>query len=159
MEHGPLYRFADWPNSEVPNWRAGVYTIWRGHEFLYVGMAGRSLLAGAHETPEAVASQGKRKGLLDRLHSHASGRRSGDNFSVYVFDRLVLPTLTATQIQSGAEGKLSYDALVRAFIRERLTYRFAVLTDAAEARGLEASIRANGLSGRRPLLNPGAGPA
>jgi hypothetical protein len=158
LEHGPVFRFADWPNPEVPNWRAGVYTIWRGNEFVYVGMAGRSLLAGAHETPEAVASRGKRKGLLDRLNSHAGGRRSGDQFCVYVFDRLVLVTLTPSQIQGAADGTLSCDELVRAFIREHLTYRFVVLTDAAEARGLEAQIRAHGLSGRRPLLNPGLRP-
>jgi hypothetical protein len=39
----PAYRFADWPNSEVPNWRAGVYTVWDGDLLVYVGMAGRGL--------------------------------------------------------------------------------------------------------------------
>ena len=40
---GPEYRFADWPNPEVPNWRAGVYTVWDGDLLVYVGMAGRGL--------------------------------------------------------------------------------------------------------------------
>jgi hypothetical protein len=50
---------------------------------------------------------GKRKGLLDRLNRHASGRRSGDQFCVYVFDRLLLPTLTASEIQRIADSELS----------------------------------------------------
>ena len=28
LRDGPLYRFADWPNPEVPNGRTGVYTVW-----------------------------------------------------------------------------------------------------------------------------------
>ncbi len=46
----PLYRFADWPNPEVPNGRIGVYTVWRGDQLIYVGMAGRAL------GPSAVAA-------------------------------------------------------------------------------------------------------
>jgi len=38
---GPLFRFADWPNDQVPRRAAGVYTVWRADEFLYVGMSGR----------------------------------------------------------------------------------------------------------------------
>jgi hypothetical protein len=43
LRDGPLYRFADWPNPEVPNGRIGVYTVWRGDQLIYVGMAGRAL--------------------------------------------------------------------------------------------------------------------
>jgi hypothetical protein len=57
------------------------------------------------------------------LNSHASGRRSGDQFCIYVFDRLVLPSLTRQQIQDAASVRLSLDALVRTFIRESLAYR------------------------------------
>ncbi len=38
---GPACRFSDWPNAEVPRRAAGVYTIWRQEEFIYVGMSGR----------------------------------------------------------------------------------------------------------------------
>ena len=38
---GPLRRFADWPDEQVPRRTAGVYTVWRDEEFLYVGMSGR----------------------------------------------------------------------------------------------------------------------
>ena len=37
LRDGPLYRFADWPNPEVPNGRIGVYTVWGGDELIYVG--------------------------------------------------------------------------------------------------------------------------
>ena len=35
LRDGPLYRFADWPNPEVPNGRIGVYTVWGGDELIY----------------------------------------------------------------------------------------------------------------------------
>ncbi len=58
---------------------------------MYVGMAGRSL------TQESITDKRQdplaRAGLWGRLNSHASGRRSGDQFYVYVADRLVLPRL------------------------------------------------------------------
>ena len=41
LASGPLFSFADWPNDLVPRREAGVYTIWRADEFIYVGMSGR----------------------------------------------------------------------------------------------------------------------
>jgi hypothetical protein len=78
---GPEYRFADWSNPEVPNCRAGVYTVWDGELLVYVRMAGRGLPAGSHESEKALVST-KARGLRDRLNSHASGRRSDDQFCV-----------------------------------------------------------------------------
>jgi hypothetical protein len=46
---------------------------------VYVGVAGRN--------PRGA-------GLASRLRSHASGRRSGDQFCGYVADQYVLPELT-----------------------------------------------------------------
>ena len=40
---GPLFRFADWPDEQVPRRAAGVYTVWREHQFIYVGMSGAVL--------------------------------------------------------------------------------------------------------------------
>ena len=45
LETGSSFRFADGVHESVPSVAAGVYTIWRGDEFLYVGMSGRSLTA------------------------------------------------------------------------------------------------------------------
>src|SRR5215469_11648036 len=96
LASGQRYRFADWPNPEVPNWRAGVYTVWDGDSFMYVGMAGRNMASDAHLHPEVEATTVK--GIRDRLDAHANGRRSGDQFCVYVCDRLVLPTLSQSEI-------------------------------------------------------------
>ena len=83
LEHGELFWFGDWPVVAVPRSGAIVYTVWnRSGQFIYVGMAGRG---------ETSAARGS--GPFGRLNSHASGRRSGDQFCVYVCDRLVLPTL------------------------------------------------------------------
>ena len=121
LSHRPLHRFSDWPNTHIPPVVAGVYTIWDGDRLVYVGMAGRSL------TPDTIASYRtdplRRTGLASRLSSHASGRRSGDQFCVYVCDRLVLPTLTRRQISEIAHGRLSLDSLVRQYIHDRLSYR------------------------------------
>ena len=81
LTRGPTYRFADWPISDVPA-TSGIYTIWHGRAFIYVGVAGRQLATSARLNSFA--------GLRSRLNSHASGRGSGDQFCVYVCDRLVL---------------------------------------------------------------------
>jgi hypothetical protein len=82
----------------------GVYTVWRGDQLIYVGMAGRALGPSADTNRPASTEL---TGLRNRLASHAYGRRSGDQFCIYVFDRLVLPTLSLQQIQNAARGQLS----------------------------------------------------
>jgi hypothetical protein len=150
---GPLYRFADWPNPAVPNWRAGVYTVWDGDVLIYVGMAGRGMPANAHHGEAALSSR-KPKGLRDRLGSHAGGRRSGDQFNIYVFDRLVLPSLSADDIRSAADGKLSLDLETRRYIRDRLSYRFVITDDGTTALALEREIQRGAISNQTPKLNP-----
>jgi hypothetical protein len=82
---GPMHWFSDWPIGEVPQAGSLVYTIWdRSDAFVYVGISGRTVSVSA-----------KSKGPLGRLASHASGRRSGDQFLIYVCDgadRLTLPS-------------------------------------------------------------------
>jgi hypothetical protein len=40
------YSFANWPNTNVPTFGAGVYTIWHNDgRFIYVGMSGRGINA------------------------------------------------------------------------------------------------------------------
>src|SRR5271166_936716 len=80
LGRGTLYSFRDWPNPDVPRHGAGVYTIWhQDGRFIYVGMSGRAITkdTAARNTPF---------GIYTRLRSHASGRRSGDQFCVYVAD-------------------------------------------------------------------------
>ena len=167
LEAGPLHRFQDWPNDQVPKRAAGVYTVWDGEQLLYVGMSGRAMTAEHLE----VSPNGRvaTKGLWTRLNAHASGRRSGDQFCVYVCDRFVVPALTPSQQEQLAGGGLSLDDLTRMFIRDRLAYRFqrraypghmvqiVTLTepcDGTRAVRLEAEVRQGALSVGRPYLNP-----
>jgi len=115
---------------------------------MYVGMSGRGITADTikRNTPQ---------GIYTRLQSHASGRRSGDQFCVYVADRLVLPTLSQDDITAIASGRHQMDAFVRRYIHENLSYRFVMLTDGAAARAVEASIKNGGWEPGRPLLNSG----
>jgi hypothetical protein len=149
LAQGVACSFSGWPNSAVPTFGAGVYTIWhRDGRFIYVGMSGRGINA---DTPRRNTPQG----LYTRLQSHASGRRSGDQFCVYVADRLVLPTLTQEDITAIAAGQHQMDALVRRYIHENLSYRFVVLPDGATAFAVEAAIKSGAWVHGRPLLNPG----
>ena len=152
LEAGHLHRFQDWPNDQVPKRVAGVYTVWDGGRLLYVGMSGRAMTAEDLE----VSPNGRvvAKGLWTRLNAHASGRRSGDQFCVYVCDRFVVPALTPSQQQLLAGGGLSLDDLTRTFIRDHLAYRFVVTVDGTEAARLQAEVRRGALSVGRPYLNP-----
>ena len=130
---------------------AGVYSIWQDHRLVYVGMSGRGR---SKDQLEAVSLAGtKRVGLHTRLASHASGRRSGDQFCVYVSDRLVLPNLSSRQIKTVAAGSASLDVLTRTFICEHLGFRFCITDDGQSALSLEAECRAGALGGA-PLFNP-----
>ena len=74
LNQQPAHRFSDWPNRDVPKGQPGVYLIYQGNDLKYVGMASAN--------------------LYGRLSQHARGRRSGDQFCVYVSDRLVMKNLT-----------------------------------------------------------------
>jgi hypothetical protein len=146
LEVGPLFRFADWPNPDVPRVAAGVYTVWLPDgRLLYVGMSGRGLRLDPDD--------GRRRGLWTRLNSHASGRRSGDQFCVYVCDRFVVPVLTPAQREELAAGELSLDALTRDYIHDQLSYRFVVSTDSETAFTLERAVQRGALRAGPPLLN------
>jgi hypothetical protein len=152
LEDGPSYSFHEWPNYRVPEVAAGVYTIWQGAQLVYVGMAGRSL---TREHVIATRSEGaKRTGLFSRLGSHAGGRRSGDQFCVYVADRLVLPMLSSDEIAAISSGQRSFDSLVRTFIHANLLYRFVETESGVVAGALEMQVRRGVLRAGAPLLNP-----
>ena len=90
LRYGAAYWFANWPNPAIPIFGAGIYTVWDNDgRFIYVGMSGRGITAETNR-------RNKLQGIYTRLRSHASGCRSGDQFCVYVADRLVLPNLRRT---------------------------------------------------------------
>ena len=143
---GAMHSFRDALHETLPLACIGVYTIWRGTEFMYVGIAGRNLdLAAEHK---------RMRGVRDRLDSHRSGRRSGDQFAVYVCDRLVLPTLSLEQIQQIAAGELSLDALTRVYIHENLAYRFAATRSYKDALEIETAFARGETEFGFPRLNP-----
>jgi hypothetical protein len=141
------FRFADWPNTEVPLVAAGIYAIWDGDVLIYCGMAGREL-------EEARIAAKPRYGLVLRLASHASGRLSGDQFCVYVANRLVIPSLTPEQLAKFSSGDLNLDALTRSYIHERLEYQYAMVPSSVQAYEIEKSCRFGDQFGVKPLLNP-----
>ena len=144
-ESGAAHAFRDWPATHFEIGPSGVYTIWNDTTFLYVGMA------WAHRDD----TNPKASGVFGRLKSHASGRRSGDQFAIYICDRFVVPHLSSTDLDALARGERLLDALTRRFIHEHLTYRVVVTGNGATARDLEGFIRREGLprSGR-PNINP-----
>jgi hypothetical protein len=151
LKSGPLHHFADWPNKDMPRAAAGVYSIWNTKsEFVYVGMAGHGKSA---EDIQAALEKGKTTGLRDRLNSHASGRRSGDQFCVYVQDILLLPRLTSDDIDQIVTRQLTIDRLVRDYVHENLSYRYVITEDGKSALELERKV-IGGALGDHPILNP-----
>jgi hypothetical protein len=139
---GPKHRFADILAEEIPTSGAGVYTVWdEADKLVYVGVAGRN--------PRG-------KGLANRLRSHASGRRSGDQFCVYVADHYVLPELTGEQVQAIASSQLSMDTLVRDKVHRSFTFRFASVSDYATALAVEKWVKSGAARCGPPRLNPGS---
>jgi hypothetical protein len=143
----PRRRFSDWPNGDIPAVAAGVYAIWESETLIYCGMSGREV--------EKAGDKG-RYGLVTRLQSHASGRLSGDQFCVYVANRLVIPSLKPEQLTLFATGELSLDRLTKAYIHERFEYVYAVVGSSSEAFALEKKCREGEVFGVKPLLNPAA---
>ena len=126
QDFSPRHKFSTWPNPDLPPVAAGVYAVWDQQKLIYCGMSGR-------EFEKAVAAAKPRFGLVTRLASHASGRLSGDQFCVYVANRLVVPSMTPEQLPKFASGELSLDKLTKAYIHERLEYQFAFAESSAQA--------------------------
>lgn len=145
LEVGPAHAFRDWPADDLAAGPSGVYTIWHGDLFLYVGMA------YAHRDERNPRAHG----VFGRLKSHASGRRSGDQFAIYICDRYVVPHLSGAELNALAEGERLLDPLTREYIHTHLSYRVVLTDSGATARRLESLVRGIGLprSGR-PLINP-----
>lgn len=141
------FRFADWPNPKVPQVAAGIYAVWEGDRLIYCGMSGRQF------DPNSPTTK-RRHGLFNRLASHATGRLSGDQFCVYVANRLVIPSLTVSHLPEFGSGALRLDQLTRTYIRERLEYQFVCVSSGAEAFALEARCRRGEVFGVKPFLNP-----
>ena len=141
------FAFKDWPNPQIPRVSAGVYAIWDASQLIYCGMSGRDI-------ERSIAQNKTKAGLVTRLHSHASGRLSGDQFCVYVANRLVIPTIESHQLDQFRSGALTLDQLTKAYIHTHFDYQYALCETSREAFSLEHRARSGECFGQRPLLNP-----
>ena len=141
------FKFKNWPNSKLPQVAAGVYVIWYGEQLIYVGMSGRDI--------EKAIKDGKKKyGIITRLASHANGRLSGDQFSVYVANRIVIPELKQSQQKKFKDGEITIDQMTKKFIRTSLEYQYLLVDKSQDAYDLEMHCRRGVVFGSKPLLNP-----
>lgn len=145
MIFSKLFKFSDWPNKDIPSVSAGIYAIWNDDELFYCGMSGCEIEKNQHK---------KKYGLVTRLHSHAIGRLSGDQFCVYVANRLVIPTLKQSDLPLFANGQLKLDTLTKRYIHEHLEYQYVLVNSSAEAYSVETDARNGKLFGQKPMLNP-----
>lgn len=147
MQFSQRYKFSDWPNPVIPALAAGVYAIWDSDTLVYCGMSGRGF-------EKLNPGEKKKYGLITRLASHASGRLSGDQFCVYVANRLVIPGLQSHQLSGFASGEHTLDRLTKAYIHNRFEYQFVVVESSRQAYELEMKARSGTVFGMKPLLNP-----
>ena len=144
--NGEEHSFQNKPDYPIPDIAIGVYTIWEGDRFIYVGISGRDL----HKK-----SKSKVRGLKQRLRAHWKGGLGGDQFAVYVFERIIAPQVTREQLDAMGEGNLTLIELNQDYIRTKLSYRFLVVDEYSEAKKIEDALK----SGKydppgKPFLNP-----
>ncbi|MFA0447853.1 hypothetical protein AB4587_01605 [Vibrio breoganii] len=108
-------------------------------------MSGREIEKNSHK---------KKYGLITRLHSHYSGRLSGDQFCVYVANRLVTPSLQQSQLPLFASDELKLNELTKSYTHDHLEYQYVLVESSAEAFSVEAKARNGELFGQNPRLNP-----
>lgn len=128
--------------SHIPEYGSIIYTVFLDQkEFIYVGIGGLSGKSVKERNPRS------------RIIQHAQGRRSGDQFCIYIQDFYVIPTI----INKSYEPKKGYlDTLTKEFIQSRLTYRYLVdQTDDSDkvVRRLEREIQNNDHGHGVPKLN------
>ena len=125
----------------------GIYCLWHGSSFLYVGIA----RVDPTETTNTQAA-----GVAGRLNTYRRCRLTSD-FAIACAFRFVVPELTADQRQALSDGRLSVrdvQALVRNWVSENVDFT-AVAVDAATAVAAEKAIRMTGLlNAGRPAFNP-----
>ena len=133
--------FSEDPRGYIPNKGSIIYSVWdKDEKFIYVGISG-------------LQKSLEKRSPLSRMISHASGRRSGDQFCIYIHDFYVIPKLIEKSEYSPSIGVL--DKLTKDFIQSNLSYRFVGFeTDDSDeiVRKLENQIKF-GAFGFSPSLN------
>lgn len=124
----------------------GIYCLWHGSSFLYVGIA----RVDPSETTNVQAA-----GVAGRLNNYRRCRLTSD-FAIACAFRFIVPQLTADQCQALSDGSFSVrdvQALVRNWVSENVGFT-AVAVDASTAVAAEKVIRTTGLlEAGRPAFN------
>ena len=135
------FSFSENPRQYVPNKGSIIYSVWdKDEKFIYIGISG-------------LQKSLEKRSPLSRMISHASGRRSGDQFCIYIHDFYVIPKLIEKGEYSPSIGVL--DKLTKDFIQSNLSYRFVGFeTDNSDeiVRSLENKIK-SGAFGFSPSIN------
>ena len=133
--------------NEIPTPGSMIYTVWQNQiDFIYVGIGG---VGQSSNTPL------ENRNPRSRIEQHSSGRRSGDQFCVYVHDFFVIPELVKSGNFIPEKGLL--DRKTKDFIHVHLSYRYMVFqtNDSSRiVRDLEAAIQRGVHGFGKPLLNP-----
>ena len=137
-----LQEFSTKNIDHIPTYGSIIYTVFLDRsEFIYVGIGGLSGKSVKERNPRS------------RIIQHAQGRRSGDQFCIYIQDFYVIPSI----INNEYTPKKGYlDTLTKEFIQSRLTYRYLVLqTEDSDkiVRRLERELQNNEYGFGVPKLN------
>ena len=137
----PSFSFKDNPRHIIPDKGSILYSVWDGEEqFIYIGISG-------------LQKSLSRRNPISRMQSHASGRRSGDQFCIYVHDYFVVPQLDLQQYDFVRGG---LDRLTKQYIQEELFYRFVVIQNEESiqlVRKIENELKTGFKDFGKPLLN------
>ena len=138
---GDPISFKEDPCDNVPERGSIIYSIWnKDNEFIYVGISG-------------LQKSVDERNPLSRIEAHRSGRRSGNQFCIYVHDFYIIPKIFIEQKYIYEKGAL--DSRTGKFIRENFFYRFVSFQQANSdkiVRVLETKVKA-GAMGIFPVLN------
>ena len=137
----PPISFSEDPINHIPKTGSIIYSVWdKDDNFIYIGISG-------------LQKQLDKRNPLKRMRAHASGRRSGDQFCVYIHDFYVISQLVELGSYTPSRGAL--DKLTKDYIHQNLSYRFVSFqSDDSDAivRDLEKKIQ-SGAFGITPILN------
>ena len=139
--NSPKISFAEDPRDYIPTNGSIIYSVWnQDEEFIYIGISG-------------LQKSLEKRSPLSRMIAHASGRRSGDQFCIYIHDFYVVTSLVQQGSYRPEKGVL--DKLTKEYIQQNLFYRFLsfISYDSDEiVRDLEHKIK-SGVLGFSPILN------
>ena len=138
----PLRQFTTSNVNDIPSWGSIIYTVFLDStEYIYVGIGGLAGKTAQDRNPRS------------RIMQHSQGRRSGDQFCIYIQDFYVIPELIGSKY-TPKKGFL--DLLTKQFIQSRLTYRYLVVqTEYSDqvVRQLERELQRDQYGYGVPLLN------